>query len=307
MPIVATGSEALLRARALLPTAQMVRGETGLGDQIRIRPGTIDRYGTIIIGRAYSNVAELKGDDLHATDLLAYLHNFQLDRMAAPIIESTRWIEPAGKAVMAFSMGVAAGAFGAVATLSSVGVFVSKVGIFYTNNEQQCDMAIAELATAIEILDWTKRHSPKTWELLGRVMQEAAWQALVSVPEGLDSTDAAACFGRFLGGLSAAPEAAFRPILRLLAGTAGTFVSRLPAAAARGALARGESVGRDFITTLREQGIPVTQAEMQVVILEFRQNPLMVTKLVELKASLDRAVPVLQRLAAAFRTEDAPG
>ena len=90
MPIVATGSEALLRARALLPTAQMVRGETGLGDQIRIRPGTIDRYGTIIIGRAYSNVAELKGDDLHATDLLAYLHNFQLDRMAAPIIDGGR-------------------------------------------------------------------------------------------------------------------------------------------------------------------------------------------------------------------------
>jgi hypothetical protein len=285
----------------------MVRGETGLGDQIRIRPGTIDRYGTIIIGRAYSNVAELKGDDLHATDLLAYLHNFQLDRMAGPIIESTRWIEPAGKAVMAFSMGVAAGAFGAVATLSSVGVFVSKIGIFYTNHTEQCDLAIAELATAIEILDWIKRHCPKTWELLGRVMQEAAWQALVSVPEGLDATDAAACFGRFLGGLSAAPQAGFGPLLRLLAATVGTFAGRLPAAAARGAVARGEAAAHSLIETMRDQGIPVTSAEVQVVILEFRQNPTVVPKLAELRSALDRAAPVLQRLAAAFRAEDAPG
>ncbi len=307
MPVVATGSEALLRARALLPTAFPVRGVTNIGQRYDIAPGTIDRNGTIIIGLAYNSVAELKGVELHATLKHTWLHNYQISDVTGRVLERTRWIEPAGKIVMAFSMGIAAGAFGALATVASIGVFVSKIGIFYTNHEEQCDMAIAELGVAIEILDWIKRHCPKTWELLGRVMQEAAWQALVSVPEGLDATDAAATFGRFLGGLSAAPQAGFGPLLRLLASTAGTFAGRLPAASARGAVARGESAANTLIDTMREQGIPVTRAEVQVVILEFQQNPTVVTKLSELRASLDRAAPVLQRLAAAFRAEDAPG
>jgi hypothetical protein len=306
VPVVATGSEALIRARALLPTAFPVRGETNIGQRYDIAPGTIDRNGTIIIGLAYNSVVELKGVELHSTLKHTWLHNYQILDVTGRVRERTRWIEPAAKIVMAFSMGIAAGAFGAAATVASIGVFVTKIGVFYTNHEDQCDMAIAELGTAIEVLDWIKRHCPKTWELLGRIGQEAVWQALVSVPQGLDASDAAATFGRFLGGLSAAPQAGLGPLLRILASTVGTFVGRLPAAAARGAVARAESAAQDLIETLREQRIPVTPAEAQVVMLEFRQNPAVVPKLAELKAALERAAPVLQRLAAAFRAEDAP-
>lgn len=302
--IVASGIQAIRITRDMAHIFGPINALSQNGAQVQINAGTIDKRQEIcILGQSSMEVYILRGNRLEASPLAQFIENYVVGQVATQVYQSTYWIVPYGRTVMAFAMALAGGAFAgpALATANFVQL-ATKAMILYRHCPGQVATTTRELPRVLGDLGWLAVHCPQFFLMLQSVMVASELRAIRNYRPGAD--DVAEIIGGFLGGslASNATKFGFAGLLSLLGEAA---LSLVPAAAQAGGGAYGaalpgamgaNNVNADiYLDLFRGKGIQISDVDRRAIRNELHQANA-ASHLHELKNHLTMLTPALRTI-----------
>jgi hypothetical protein len=296
MRTIAHGPKAFELAAKMAATVNPV-----IGNGYRIEPGTVDGK-NVIVGQEYGEVHYIYlGEQtpvLRSVGLGAFLHNYFVGEVTKEIYRRTRWIIPASKIVMAFSMGLVVGFVGIAATAVNVAVLgAAAIAVFANAHAKEVALARQHWSTVYDTLRWYRTHCPVLYRKLPAVMGRGLREALASAPSGVTAEDVAAVIGRLLGGMTGAVETGLASFLKILTKTIAIYGSlHLPAMMAKGAMQDPKPVADAMVQELRTQRVLVSDTEAHAIQLELARAPQALPKLKEMQVAVEQLTSALDKL-----------
>jgi hypothetical protein len=195
-------------------------------------------------------------------------------------------------------MGIVIGYFGVVAAVANLVVLAARIAVFVDTHPNETQVVREALPIACRSLLWFRQNCPVLYSKMRAVMSRGLIEAIESAPSGISAEDVASILGRLLGGITAAPEAGFGVLLKVIAKTLVVYSTlHLAPAAAHGSVHHARQIADAMVDEFRHQGAQVTPAEQEQIRQELiRAGAAGGANIEQLNQALQRVSPALERL-----------